>query len=391
MPRFPDDHPPVRPSPCAPRPPRALRVGGLFAGVGGLELGASLALAELGLQTDVRWLVELDPYARAVLARHYPRATLHDDITTTNPAELDPVDLITFGFPCQDISNAGKQAGLAGARSGLFYRALEMVGNLRSAFFFVENVSAVRKYLPQICGSVAELGGYDLAWTTLRASDVGAMHQRARTFLLGRRHGAAQLLADTGCWSVQRRSDDRGVPGAQGEGEGEELQRQRGRHAARDVRSPAGGLADARSTGRERLGPAEPPRGMQSPGGGATLADRHRGRQQSLWQSEHPDQQGTQGDQLDRRDAGRRRDRPTAPDVLGPAPQPGLGRMLDGLSARLDVAPPGCPQEVWEPPRLVADAPHRTRRLKTLGNAVVPQQAAAAFLHLLPQLEALDP
>ena len=90
-----------------------MTIGSLFSGIGGLELG--LEWAGLG---PVRWQVEQDMWCRAVLAKHWPDAGRFDDVCTVG-AELEPVDIICGGFPCQDLSNAGARAGLAGARSGL--------------------------------------------------------------------------------------------------------------------------------------------------------------------------------------------------------------------------------------------------------------------------------
>jgi DNA (cytosine-5)-methyltransferase 1 len=102
-------------------------IGSLFAGIGGLELG--LERAGFG---PTRWQVESDPYARAVLARHWPEADRSViDVRKAGAATLPPVDLLCGGFPCQDVSLAGKRKGLSGERSGLFYEFVR-IGDVMS-------------------------------------------------------------------------------------------------------------------------------------------------------------------------------------------------------------------------------------------------------------------
>ena len=91
-----------------------MNVGSLFSGIGGFELGFERA----GMR--VSWQVEQDAYCRAVLARHFPDAARYEDVREVGIDNLDPVDLICGGFPCQDLSSAGSGAGIDGARSGLW-------------------------------------------------------------------------------------------------------------------------------------------------------------------------------------------------------------------------------------------------------------------------------
>uniref|UniRef100_UPI0035617122 DNA cytosine methyltransferase n=1 Tax=Stieleria sp. TaxID=2795976 RepID=UPI0035617122 len=92
-----------------------LTFGSLFAGIGGIDLGFERA----GM--TCKWQVEIDDYARRVLAKHWPDVRRHDDVRTWPQPDTERVDVIAGGFPCQDISYAGKGAGLAGERSGLFF------------------------------------------------------------------------------------------------------------------------------------------------------------------------------------------------------------------------------------------------------------------------------
>ena len=102
-----------------------MRIGSLFSGIGGLELG----LERAGLGHTV-YQVEADPFCRAILAAHWPEAQRFDDVRTVG-AELPAVDLLCGGFPCQDVSSAGKRAGLDGARSGLWHHFARIASETR--------------------------------------------------------------------------------------------------------------------------------------------------------------------------------------------------------------------------------------------------------------------
>ena len=156
-----------------------LTIGSLFSGIGGLELG--LERAGLG---PVKWQVEIDPYCRAVLAKHWPDVERFDDVRTVGRECLAPVDVICGGFPCQDISSAGAKAGIAGARSGLWSEYARIVGETRPRYVVVENVSAlVSRGLDRVLGDLADLG-FDAVWFPLAAADVGAPHTRERIFVV---------------------------------------------------------------------------------------------------------------------------------------------------------------------------------------------------------------
>jgi len=157
---------------------RPITFGSLFAGIGGIDLGFERA----GLQC--RWQVEIDEYARRVLAKHWPEVRRHDDVRTWPQPGADYVDIIAGGFPCQDISYAGKGAGLAGERSGLFYEVMRIVGDMGPRVVVLENVAALlTRGLDSVLGSLASLG-YDAEWHCIPAAAVGAPHIRDRVFIL---------------------------------------------------------------------------------------------------------------------------------------------------------------------------------------------------------------
>jgi site-specific DNA-cytosine methylase len=115
----------------------AFTFGSLFAGIGGMDLG----LERAGL--TCRWQVEIDPYCRKVLAKHWPDVPKLEDVRDAGAHNLQPVGLIAGGFPCQDISNAGKRAGIDGERSGLWSEYARIIRELRPRYVLVENVSAL--------------------------------------------------------------------------------------------------------------------------------------------------------------------------------------------------------------------------------------------------------
>jgi len=175
-----------------------LRTCHLFAGAGGG------LLADLILGHKPIIAVEWDAYACQVLRERaadgwFPGLRVHEgDVRLFDPSEYTgSVDVIHAGFPCQDISVAGKQAGVSeGTRSGLYREVLRIAGVVRPKFLFLENVSAILSNgLGTVLGDLAALG-YDSRWCCIRASDVGAPHGRDRWFLLGNAEHARQPAAE---------------------------------------------------------------------------------------------------------------------------------------------------------------------------------------------------
>ena len=155
-----------------------LTVGSLFAGIGGFDLG----LERAGMQ--VRWQVENNPFSQHILNKHWPDVPCYGDIREVRGEEVEPVDVLCGGFPCQDISNAGLRAGIEGARSSLWKEIARLVGELRPRYLIVENVAALRRRgLDVVLSDLAALG-YDAEWDGLRASDFGAPHRRDRIWIV---------------------------------------------------------------------------------------------------------------------------------------------------------------------------------------------------------------
>lgn len=171
-----------------PHPKQKLRVLDLFSGIGGFSLG----LERTGGFETVAFC-EIEEYPRKVLARHWPKVPCYDDVRNLTADVLGrdriAVDVICGGFPCQDISFAGKGAGLAGERSGLWFHYARLIGELRPKFVIVENVAALlSRGLADVLGSLAALG-YDAEWHCIPASAVGAPHRRDRLWIVAYARG----------------------------------------------------------------------------------------------------------------------------------------------------------------------------------------------------------
>lgn len=168
----------------------AKTAGSLFSGVGGLDLGTEAA----GYRTAFQ--VEWDPHATAVLERHWPDVPRWSDVADVSGAELPPVDLITFGSPCQDLSVAGKRAGLAGAKSGLFLEAIRIIKEMRDAthnefprWVIWENVAGALssnrgRDFASVLDHLADVGALVIEWAVLDAQWFGVPQRRRRVFVV---------------------------------------------------------------------------------------------------------------------------------------------------------------------------------------------------------------
>lgn len=159
----------------------APRVLALCAGYGGIEI----AVSEL-MGAEVAYVADSDPAASLVLAHRFPGVPNLGDISGFDWTQLiGKVDIVTAGFSCQDISNAGPREGIGGSRSKVWKHVAEAVGVLGPSHVFLENVAVIRSRGLDVVAEDLAAVGYDLRWTCLRASDVGAAHPRDRWFGLG--------------------------------------------------------------------------------------------------------------------------------------------------------------------------------------------------------------
>lgn len=164
-------------------------VGSLCTGYGGLDLAV---LAALG-GGRIAWCADPDPHVAVILTERMPHVPNLGDLRTVTWTEVEPIDVLTAGFPCQDISAAGKRAGIEkGQHSGLWTNIVAVLRLLRPALLVVENVAALRWRhggLHRVLGDLAQ-AGYDAIWHSVRAADIGAAHPRERLFLLGWPHSS---------------------------------------------------------------------------------------------------------------------------------------------------------------------------------------------------------
>jgi DNA (cytosine-5)-methyltransferase 1 len=169
---------------------QSYKVLDLFSGIGGFSLGLQRAG---GFETIA--FCEIEEFCREVLNKHWPNVPVYEDVCdlTADRLAADGIfpDVLTGGFPSQDISVAGKGAGLSGERSGLWYEFHRLIEEIQPKWAIIENVSALRgRGLDQVLGSLAEIG-YDAEWHCIPASAVGAPHQRDRIWIVA--HSSCEL------------------------------------------------------------------------------------------------------------------------------------------------------------------------------------------------------
>jgi len=329
--------------------------GSLFSGIGGIDLGFEWA----GI--DTLWQVEIDPYCRNLLEMRFPNAARYEDVNKVGSHNLQPVDIISGGFPCQDISYAGKGAGIDGSRSGLWSQLHRVIGELRPRFALIENVPALLKRgLDRVLSDLADIG-YDAEWQVISAKDVGAPHLRKRVW----------IVAYPGCersdgWSGERggskgtgpldwtaRSGEHAVNVADTDG-GEQSKRSEAHNDNGQVsrRDNAGGCdKDVAYAAGERL------QGHSEQQTESADAYTRCGKSEDVAYAGEPGLQGgentgnNQGEGTESNDEQSQRlhrsNRSSGEGQVGWLPEPDVGRVAHGIPSRVD-------------------------RLKGLGNAVVP-------------------
>lgn len=331
-----------------------MRALSLFSGVGGLDIAASWA----GIETAL--FCEIEPYACEILKRRYPDVPIHSDVRTLDGRDW-PVDIVHGGFPCQDLSVAGKQAGLSGERSGLWFEMLRVIAGVKPRFVVAENVrGAVNLALDTVCSGLGD-EGYQVRPFVLPASAFGAPHQRERLFVVGVRADVADSLNE------RFQGGERGCSFLEQE-------------------SPAHEPASERSKGSGSLWPT--PHRNCSNGAGAhgdgglnlqtvvrlwatpSIAGNYNRKGCSRKAGDGLATQAGNGGQLN----------PAWVEIL-------MGYPLGWTDVDCDEPEPwpgwpalmGADQYPYEPPRTVTGCRNRAKRLKCLGNSVVPQQAYPIF------------
>ena len=343
-----------------------VRVASLFSGVGGLDLGVERGLYAAGVQADTVFQCEADPFGRSVLRRHWPAAEVCEDVRSIK--ELPPCELLIAGFPCQGISTAGKGRGLEDERSALFFEIVRLLRVAGSSIPYVllENTPAINsRGLDRVLWELAGLG-YNARWGVISAGSLGFGHRRRRWFLVGWLANDDRERFARGARMATGSRSDLSDPD-RGDGCGSSMA---------DTRR--GSLQLCRKSGKLRRSGFQPQtnKGGQwkrkresAVCGSQAVADSHSRRQESR---RHVAGVGgySQSSQANRSQAG------AGPLVAG------LGDPADGVPSwvarcRRPVAAPGRPQFSYEPPRTKQREQGDKQRLKSLGNSVVPGQAAA--------------
>jgi DNA (cytosine-5)-methyltransferase 1 len=315
-----------------------VKVLDLFSGIGGFSLG----LERAGFETVA--FCEPNPFCQAILKKHWPTVPVYEDVRELSAERLanDGIafDAICGGFPCQDISVAGKGAGLAGARSGLWWEFHRLIAETKPKWVIAENVSALRsRGLDEVLGSLAALG-YDAEWHCIPASAVGAPHRRDRIWIVAYPNNNGRTSAQN------TQSDSEGNDGSQAWA-----------NSAKQLARPSDVGADVRRSASETLADAD--RQQQQPmlsrcgvegsrataSTGALDVDVASSGRNGAWQSNvaYPGRESTQVSFSGRFATVALPQRHPWWEV-----EPDVGRVADGVPKRLD-------------------------RLKSLGNAVVPQ------------------
>jgi len=180
-----------------------ITIGSLFSGIGGFELGLERAIPN----AKTIWQVEQNEFCRKILEQHWADAKIYDDVRNITKDNVERVDILCGGFPCQDLSIAGKGKGINAEKSGLWWEMHRIINELQPSIAIMENVPAITiRGLGAVLGSLSEIG-YDAEWCTIRASDFGAPHRRERWFCISYPSATSDIRWTAtnsngiGCWS----------------------------------------------------------------------------------------------------------------------------------------------------------------------------------------------
>ena len=357
----------------------ALRIGSLCTGYGGLDVAVQAVFGG-----ELAWVADNDPGASRILAHRHCGVPNLGDITAVDFTAVAPVDVVCGGYPCQPFSSAGKRKGVADARH-IWPHIARALGVLRPRYAVFENVAGhLSLGFDTVLADLAALG-FDARWCTLRASDVGAAHQRNRLFVLA-------WPADPGSQGLEGRRAARAAP-------------DRSRLAPADAVDLGEHRSRARGAGRDEPAPRRLPAAHPARVGEREPADQT----QSLAGSGQARQEPGSGGGRVAADPGRvdLAEQPVPEPGSGGAPvaAPGLGvdwgpyaEAVERWAQVIGRPAPGPVDAVGRlSPAFVEwlmglDAGHvtavpglsRSAQLKALGNGVVPQQAVAALRFLVP-------
>ena len=324
---------------------------------GGLDLGVIAAVGG-----SVAWHVEYDKAPSRVLAHRWPDVPNYGDVKTTVWSDVEPVDILTAGYPCQPFSVAGKRKGVKDDRH-LWPAVCLAIGNLRPGLVVLENVRGhVSLGLDAVIGDLSGVG-YDARWGIIRASDVGACHNRARLFIVATDASSGSLARASATRNGLRIAAERGDLSTDASGEGLEGRRTERGGATPPLAAPDRPSTDA-SRQRHRRGEDGRRLGRLDDTDAGPTRERERAvvgdRDTSAAFGVYAPAVNRWADVI-----GRPAPSPTEPGKTGPRLSPPFVEWMMGLDDG----------HVTDP----AIGLTRTQQLKALGNGVVPQQAAAAI------------
>lgn len=391
---------------------RKLRLLSLCAGIGAIDYVWLYILGQ-----EIAGQVEIDPYCQAILARHFPDVPKRGDIREVRGDEFGTIDLVAGGVPCQPFSLSGKRRGTADDRY-LWPEALRIVRCCQPRWTLIENVAGFISLALDVVYADLESAGYTCRAVVLPACAVGAPHFRERVFIVAHATGRGCQIEPNAAGRTMQLDASGTVADATQFGQRTwRPQQQRPAGAVQpDGAGASDGMADAARQQNRRLQQQRVSSNLDASSTNVADSNGHRrgqraGQPQREFGGAGPSNAGAahpQGKLADaeivglsqwetfgtdlaaQREAAQRSGDTKQLSLVGQA-QPRMGRVADGLADWVDgtrwPAPPGEPQHEWEPPRTIVERDRdRARRLKALGNAIVPQQIAP-ILHAIVEIE----
>ena len=311
--------------------PLSVRLLDLFSGIGGFSLAAQWVWGD---ELEIVGFCEIEKYAQKVLQKNFPGVPIYEDITKLNGKDFKNIDLITGGFPCQDISVAGKGAGIEGARSSLWFEMHRIIREVRPRYALIENVPMLTvRGGTRVIADLTEIG-YDSEWTIIGADDVGAWHRRKRIWIVAYDTQRHSLNSDTN----RIRSHKKRI------------------NINRETQ-----FCDKQDSIFGSVGGKIPRPGNDRQIETANVPDTNRTRRRERWRFK-PIQE-----KFDTSERNSKRTFSTYWSV-----EPNVGLLADGLSTGLG----GYWDREPDIPRVATGIKDRVSKLKGLGNAIVPQVAA---------------
>ena len=333
-----------------------MRMLDLFSGIGGFALAAETVWRD---ELDLVAFCEIDPYCHKVLNKNFPQVPIHEDIKILDGTAFKDIDLLTGGFPCQDISVAGRGEGLSGDRSYLWFEMLRIIRDVRPRYALVENVPMLTsRGGTRVLADLAEIG-YNAEWTIISARDVGARHLRKRIWIVaypGKETGNISDSASTGTGQNDRRVRTR-TGGTDG------------RKRTANISYPESERGKRRKAGKQRLNSQRKQRISGRNGTGEVPNSDSHGEE---W-DKSKDRKRRGSVQVHTKVSNTDSQRLQRSEKTGDSQEEGK-KSQDQFSTRLSRG-----ETYWETEpnirRVANGVPSRVDRLKGLGNAIVPQVA----------------